>query len=422
MPRGTRASSAGTRARAGCAATCSPSRARAWVECGGRRPRRSRVDTATLLDGPTPTRPGRRSTGCTTRWSRSPRAALREADAGAARAPGRLRKRAAPVIARVARRRWPQVLDPRPRRTAGCACAPPAAGAREDALLRRRAAWWARRSGIAVPPAAAGRRRRPRRSAWTRSRAPSRVRTRRVVLREGWWRGDTGPLLALAGRRGHAPSRSSPSPPGATTLHDPAAAHAAAADARRGRRRWQPFALHLLPPVRRRRPLDARTLLRFGAAGLRARPGHAAARRPSRRWRCSALLTAVATGIIFNTVIPGAERAQLLQLAVILARSARWPRALFELVRGVALLRLETRMGAAVQAAAVGPAARAADAVLPRLHGGRPGGARDGHRRDPPACSRARRSPRCSAALFSLFNFALLFYYKRRWRALARRC
>jgi NHLM bacteriocin system ABC transporter ATP-binding protein len=62
------------------------------------------------------------------------------------------------------------------------------------------------------------------------------------------------------------------------------------------------------------------------------------------------MVPAVATGMLFNTVIPGAQRSQLLQLTwVLLACAASM--GLFALAQGIALLRIEGRAGSSLQSA-----------------------------------------------------------------------
>jgi ATP-binding cassette subfamily C protein len=62
------------------------------------------------------------------------------------------------------------------------------------------------------------------------------------------------------------------------------------------------------------------------------------------------MVTPIATGIIFDSVIPGAQRGQLFQLSMFLVISAI-STALFTLTRSIALLRLEGKMDASIQAA-----------------------------------------------------------------------
>jgi NHLM bacteriocin system ABC transporter ATP-binding protein len=63
-----------------------------------------------------------------------------------------------------------------------------------------------------------------------------------------------------------------------------------------------------------------------------------------------AMVLPIATGIIFDSIIPGSQRGQLLQICSFLVIAAI-AASMFTLVRNFALLRLEGRMGAALQAA-----------------------------------------------------------------------
>jgi ATP-binding cassette subfamily C protein len=61
------------------------------------------------------------------------------------------------------------------------------------------------------------------------------------------------------------------------------------------------------------------------------------------------LVTPIATGMIFNDIIPGAARPQLVQLTLILL-TISVASAMFSITSGVALVRIESRMGSSVQA------------------------------------------------------------------------
>ena len=74
----------------------------------------------------------------------------------------------------------------------------------------------------------------------------------------------------------------------------------------------------------------------------------------------------IATGALFNTVIPGAERDQLFQIMLMLLACAS-ATGLFELVRRFALTRVDGRLGAAVQAGGLGPTAQSSASVLSSL-------------------------------------------------------
>ncbi|HST59268.1 MAG TPA: NHLP bacteriocin export ABC transporter permease/ATPase subunit [Longimicrobium sp.] len=172
-----------------------------------------------------------------------------------------------------------------------------------------------------------------------------RVRARKVVLREGWWREDNGPLLGRWGDR-PAPLALLPARGGGYEAYDPADRSRIrldeAAAARVGPTAYmlyRPFPAEVL------RPLD---VLRFGLHGCRPDVGTALA---------AALLGAVlglvlplATGMLFEHIIPGADRGQLLQMTLVLLAVAL-AGALFTVVRGLAIVRIESRTAASIQAA-----------------------------------------------------------------------
>ncbi|MEP6621527.1 MAG: NHLP bacteriocin export ABC transporter permease/ATPase subunit [bacterium] len=172
----------------------------------------------------------------------------------------------------------------------------------------------------------------------------SRLRTRIVALRDEWWRHDNGPLLAFIGetkrpaalvygRRGYV-------------LHDPlrgeesALTPAVAGDLQPfAHTFYRPFpdkALNILAVVRSGlRDCGRDGVMVFGSGLIAALIG---------------LVPAVCTGAIFNTILPSADRLQLVQVSVILV-SCGIASALFTLVRGTALLRIESRMSVSIQAA-----------------------------------------------------------------------
>jgi ATP-binding cassette subfamily C protein len=317
-----------------------PLSARAWVECDG--PGRvTATDLATLLRGADPGAPWRALDRLHDALVAVTAGRLREAEAAQRARQGAWVEEGRTVM-RASLAGLAQVLDP-PRGRTGMRLRPPAEGAREDTLF---AAFRlvAEAQGIRVPPPApgnAGDQRNPVEAVAT----AARVRVRRVTLREGWWRGDAGPLLGrMAGE-----DRSIallPSPRGGYDAYDP--------ETRTGRRVDEAVAAELGPHAYALYrpfapgPLDAWKLLRFGVEGCGrdlATVGGAAA-----AVSLLGLLAPVATAILFDSVIPGAEKGQLFQLAAILFVCAL-ATAAFQVVRGVALLRLETRVGTAMQAA-----------------------------------------------------------------------
>ncbi len=172
----------------------------------------------------------------------------------------------------------------------------------------------------------------------------SRIHLRRVALRNEWWRHDNGPMLAFV-EDGNHPVAVLPTPGGRYDLIDPPSGStrrvtAAIADSLSsfGYVLSRPFPDRALGVVRLLRfgieatPLaDGGTVVGLGiAVGLLA------------------LLVPIATGIVFDSIIPSAERGQLLQLTlalVVIALAA----GLFRLTQGLAMLRIEGKMSASMQ-------------------------------------------------------------------------
>ena len=175
----------------------------------------------------------------------------------------------------------------------------------------------------------------------------SRVRRRRVALRGEWFRSDCGPLLARRSADG-APVALRPAPSGGYRLFDPQTREERpfeAADAAG----LEPFAdsfyrptpetaiagwklLRLaLPDLRS----DIRTTLLMAAAG-----------------GLLGLVVPFATGRVFAQIIPGARSTDLAVLFAGLAGAALGT-ALFDLTRAFALVRIEGRWSASLQAAVV---------------------------------------------------------------------
>ncbi|MGH7650027.1 MAG: ABC transporter transmembrane domain-containing protein, partial [Gemmatimonadaceae bacterium] len=174
----------------------------------------------------------------------------------------------------------------------------------------------------------------------------SRIRSRKVALRESWWLQDIGPLLAWRGDAAQRPVAVIPGRRGGYVLYDPDTQGAQPVDATTGAT-LAPFAFTFYRPF----PsvaLGVRDVLTFGLRGSRRDLLVTLA-----MGICAALLgmvPSVATGMLFDSVIPGAQRSQLFQLTIVLLVCAI-AGAMFALARGTALLRIEGRMGSAVQAA-----------------------------------------------------------------------
>ena len=177
----------------------------------------------------------------------------------------------------------------------------------------------------------------------------SSVRYRDVVLKGAWWKQDNGPLLAFR------PSETGNAPAVALALIRRGRAYFVSDTEKGTRDRLTPELASSIAPKAVMfyrpfppRPLGWSDLLLFGLHGT---------------WRdvftmlavgaatgLLALLMPVATGILFDTIIPGAQRGQLYQMAVMLF-AANITTFLISLTSNVAMQRMEGRMEAGVQSA-----------------------------------------------------------------------
>jgi NHLM bacteriocin system ABC transporter ATP-binding protein len=173
----------------------------------------------------------------------------------------------------------------------------------------------------------------------------SRVRSRRVLLKDKWWTRDSGPMIAFIDEN-NAPVALLPRTSGSYDLFNPAdrttkPMHPELAQKLNG---FAYMFYRALPAVR----LTAKDLLSFGALHAHAEiwtillMGTASG--------LLAMVTPIATGVIFDSVIPGAEKNQLFSLTMFLVIAAI-STALFNLVRSIATLRLEGKMDSSIQAA-----------------------------------------------------------------------
>jgi NHLM bacteriocin system ABC transporter ATP-binding protein len=232
----------------------------------------------------------------------------------------------------------------------------------------------------------------------------SHVRVRQVLLKDTWWTQDSGPLLAFRDAD-KSPVALLPKSSSRYLLYDPVTraksvvtSQDAAILSGLAYMFYRPF-----PPVK----LSAIGLLAFGAkqAGREV-------------WTIIlmgvlsgllALLGPIAVGIIFNSVIPGAQRNQLGSLTAFLLAAAL-ATGLFNAVRGFATLRLEAKLDSSIQAA-----------VWDRLLGLPVPFFRDYSSGDLAVRSMGINQIRetltgstlssIMTSIFSVFSFALLFYY-----------
>jgi NHLM bacteriocin system ABC transporter ATP-binding protein len=281
--------------------------------------------------------------------------------------------------------------------------APPAAEIGDDNLLLQACRVVASQTGLEIREPA-GRNQGHVTSLADVARA-SRFQTRQVALKGEWWEEDNGPLLGfwqetgqplalIPGRRGYRLYDT------ATRRFAPVTAEVAEA--------IEPFAHMFYRPLPSR-PLSAWELIKFGLAGAGAdlrlilTAGMAVG--------LLGLLIPVATGVIFDYIIPQADRLQLFQVAftlifIVLAM------ALFQVVQNLALLRLQERMGAELEAAIWQRVLSLPVSFFRNYTSGDLGNRVMGIRRIQQILSGTVTSA-MMAGIFSVFSFLLLFYYHR---------
>ena len=176
----------------------------------------------------------------------------------------------------------------------------------------------------------------------------SDVRVRRVRLstEDRWWRGDSGAMLAF--RRGDdRPVALLPGVAGRYRVHDPVSGRSwqAGPETHRELRRDAWFPYWGMPADRAVGPRElfrsaganlASDVIRLGAAGMAA--------------GALTLAPAVAVGVLIDRIIPSGGMGPLLRFTAVLAALAL-AAALLHLLRGTALMRLEGRVAARLDAA-----------------------------------------------------------------------
>lgn len=257
------------------------------------------------------------------------------------------------TMLRAAHGRLASVLGP-PARTAGPALSPVSTHEAEDPLLAScRLVFDHQGLVLRTPPERLDRRGGPRLRPLCEA---SRIRYRSVLLRDGWWRRDNGPLLGLVEEpagdddpeapKQRRPVALLPSSPTSYDLADPAAGTRTPVDDEVARDlvgdaymfypalpegKVGPAALLRLAVAGRRR--DLLDMLAMGLGG-----------------GLLSILVPVVTGELFGRVIPGADRPQLLQLTLALIAAALGAGA-FQVTRSIAVLRLTGKVDGSVQAA-----------------------------------------------------------------------
>ncbi len=174
----------------------------------------------------------------------------------------------------------------------------------------------------------------------------SQIKMRQVVLRGEWWNEDNGPLLAYM-KEDERPVALIPISPAKYYLYDPSEKTKTQIN-REIAEKIKPFGIVFYKPFPNKK-LNAKDLLIFGLEGCWKRD-IAMILIMGILGGLLGLLIPIATGIVFDNIIPAGEGAQLLQVGFFLVASALAVM-LFQLTRSLAMLRLEGKIEGSVQAA-----------------------------------------------------------------------
>ncbi|MGB8645075.1 MAG: NHLP bacteriocin export ABC transporter permease/ATPase subunit [Anaerolineae bacterium] len=172
----------------------------------------------------------------------------------------------------------------------------------------------------------------------------SRIRMRRVFLRQGWVRDDNGPLLGYLARD-NQPVALLRAAQGYSLVNPATQARTPVTDA--VAELVSPYAVTFYRPFPDR-ALHAWDLLRFGGFGSRSDLVTILALGAA--GGLLSLATPLATGVIFDTLIPGGARESLMVFGLVLVVMAL-SAALFQLTQSIALLRFGTRLDSSIQPA-----------------------------------------------------------------------
>jgi len=231
----------------------------------------------------------------------------------------------------------------------------------------------------------------------------SRVRKRQVALKGNWWQQDQGHLLATL-EDGQRPVALIQVGQG-YELHDPERGTVSAVTASLAAS-LSPFAFTFY----RSFPGTAVTLwemIRFGSQGCLRDYGTAMAMGAA--IGLLGMVTPMATGMLFDVVIPASERTQLLQLTLALV-AGLLATAMFEITRGVAMLRAEGKMDYTIQAAVWDRLLSLPTSFFRRYSAGDLAVRANGINAIRQMLS-GNVMHTLMAAVFSIFNLGLLFYY-----------
>ncbi len=232
----------------------------------------------------------------------------------------------------------------------------------------------------------------------------SRTRLRRVVLAGNWWEQDNGPLLGYLEADGR-PVALLPAGVRAYEICDPADGSRARVT-KEGAERLKPMAFSFFRSFPDR-VLKTPDLIRFGLCGVW--PDITVIVLVGIAGALLNLLTPVATGVIFDSIVPAAQRSQLMQMTLGLFVAAL-AGLTFEITRSVAMLRAESRSNAAIEAAMWDRLLLLPIPFFRKFSAGDLAARANGINNIRQHLSQVVLGSLLSG-VFSLFNLALLFYY-----------
>lgn len=239
----------------------------------------------------------------------------------------------------------------------------------------------------------------------------SRVRRRKVALRGAWWREDGLPLLAF--RRADGRPQALLPGAGGYRLADPdggpsrPVTEALAAE-------LEDFAWAFYRSFGDRL-VGVVEMLRFGSRGCLR--DYLMVLLMGLATGLLGMVTPLATGMLFDTVIPGADKNQLLQLSLALV-AGTLAASMFEVTRGFAMLRAEGRMDGAIQSAVWDRLLRLPTPFFRDYSAGDLAVRANGINQIRQALS-GHVLQTLLAAVFSSFNLVLLFYYSSKLAVIA---
>lgn len=174
----------------------------------------------------------------------------------------------------------------------------------------------------------------------------SQINMREVILTEWWWKSDSGPILAYFEEDGR-PAALIPKGPSSYILHD-VANHTQTKVTEEVARKLSPHGVIFYRPFPAKK-LNLVDLMKFAMEGTWKRDVLAVLA-VSLAGALIGLIVPKVTQQIFDVYIPGGEVNQLSQIGLLLV-GFLFGKALFELCRGLAMLRLEGKMESSIQSA-----------------------------------------------------------------------